>query len=85
MAQTMETMKKHGTQPARGHRSRDPCSGVRTYGDRIRKPDADRRHHIGAVSDIGYAVLGFADWNFVQGWDGIQWVGFQNFRQAAGG
>ena len=26
-------------------------------------------------------VLGFADWNFVQGWDGIQWVGFQNFRQ----
>ena len=27
-------------------------------------------------------VLGFADWNFVQGWDGIQWVGFQNFRQS---
>lgn len=25
-------------------------------------------------------VLGFADWNFVQGWDGIRFVGFENFR-----
>lgn len=26
-------------------------------------------------------VLGFADWNFVQGWEGIRWVGFQNFQK----
>ncbi|GJM76387.1 hypothetical protein HMSSN036_86030 [Paenibacillus macerans] len=25
-------------------------------------------------------VLGFADWNFVQGWDGIRFVGLENFR-----
>ncbi|GIO94819.1 carbohydrate ABC transporter permease [Paenibacillus lactis] len=28
---------------------------------------------------IATLVLGFADWNFVQGWDGIRWVGLQNF------
>ncbi|XID90733.1 carbohydrate ABC transporter permease [Paenibacillaceae bacterium WGS1546] len=26
-------------------------------------------------------VLGFADWNFVQGWDGIVWVGLDNFEK----
>ena len=26
-------------------------------------------------------VLSFADWNFVQGWDGIDWVGFGNFEK----
>jgi len=29
---------------------------------------------------IATLVLGFADWNFVQGWDGIRWVGLENFR-----
>ncbi|TFE26656.1 carbohydrate ABC transporter permease [Cohnella luojiensis] len=24
-------------------------------------------------------ALSFADWNFVQGWDGIHWIGFDNF------
>ncbi|MRN53470.1 carbohydrate ABC transporter permease [Paenibacillus monticola] len=28
---------------------------------------------------IATLVLGFADWNFVQGFDGIRWVGLQNF------
>ncbi|WP_019909850.1 carbohydrate ABC transporter permease [Paenibacillus sp. HW567] len=28
---------------------------------------------------IATLVLGFADWNFVQGFDGIHWVGLQNF------
>ncbi|MDQ0194492.1 ABC-type sugar transport system permease subunit [Paenibacillus wynnii] len=28
---------------------------------------------------IATLVLGFADWNFVQGFSGIRWVGFQNF------
>lgn len=28
---------------------------------------------------IATVVLGFADWNFVQGLDGIRWVGLQNF------
>ncbi|KRE32626.1 carbohydrate ABC transporter permease [Paenibacillus sp. Soil522] len=26
-------------------------------------------------------VLSFADWNFVQGWNGIDWVGFGNFEK----
>ncbi len=26
-------------------------------------------------------VLSFADWNFVQGWNGINWVGFGNFKK----
>jgi len=26
-------------------------------------------------------VLSFADWNFVAGWDGIDWIGFDNFRK----
>ncbi|MEV5025344.1 carbohydrate ABC transporter permease [Paenibacillus sp. LPE1-1-1.1] len=26
-------------------------------------------------------VLSFADWNFVQGWNGINWVGFGNFEK----
>ncbi|THF74935.1 carbohydrate ABC transporter permease [Cohnella fermenti] len=25
-------------------------------------------------------VLSFADWNFVAGWDGIRWIGFENFK-----
>lgn len=29
---------------------------------------------------IATLLLGFADWNFVQGWDGIKWVGLDNFR-----
>lgn len=28
---------------------------------------------------IATLFLGFADWNFVQGFDGIRWVGLQNF------
>ncbi|GAB6928841.1 sugar ABC transporter permease [Paenibacillus sp. JCM 10914] len=30
---------------------------------------------------VATLVLGFADWNFVQGWDGIRWVGLQNFQR----
>lgn len=30
---------------------------------------------------IATLVLSFADWNFVQGWDGINWVGFGNFEK----
>ncbi|CAM3648147.1 sugar ABC transporter permease [Cohnella lubricantis] len=29
---------------------------------------------------IATMALSFADWNFIQGWDGIKWVGFENFR-----
>lgn len=32
---------------------------------------------------IATLVLGFADWNFVQGWDGISWVGLDNFKRLA--
>ncbi|WP_040951440.1 carbohydrate ABC transporter permease [Gorillibacterium massiliense] len=30
---------------------------------------------------IATLVLGFADWNFVQGWNGIHWIGFDNFKK----
>ncbi|MBD3919979.1 sugar ABC transporter permease [Paenibacillus sp. PR3] len=30
---------------------------------------------------IATIVLSFADWNFVQGWDGINWVGIGNFKK----
>jgi len=30
---------------------------------------------------IATVVLGFADWNFVQGWDGIRWIGLQNYER----
>ncbi|MGG6312975.1 carbohydrate ABC transporter permease [Paenibacillus macerans] len=30
---------------------------------------------------IATLVLGFADWNFVQGWDGIRFIGFGNFEK----
>jgi len=30
---------------------------------------------------IATLVLSFADWNFVQGWNGIKWVGFGNFSR----
>lgn len=26
-------------------------------------------------------ALSFADWNFVQGWDGLKWIGFDNFAK----
>ncbi len=28
---------------------------------------------------VATLALSLADWNFVQGWDGIRWVGFRNF------
>lgn len=30
---------------------------------------------------IATIVLSFADWNFVQGWDGIDWIGIGNFKK----
>ncbi|AOZ94353.1 carbohydrate ABC transporter permease [Paenibacillus crassostreae] len=30
---------------------------------------------------IATIILGFADWNFVQGWDGMKWVGIENFKK----
>jgi multiple sugar transport system permease protein len=33
------------------------------------------------VPIVATLALGFADWNFVQGWDGIRWIGFGNFRR----
>ncbi|SFD55060.1 multiple sugar transport system permease protein [Paenibacillus catalpae] len=30
---------------------------------------------------VATIVLSFADWNFVQGWKGIDWVGFGNFEK----
>lgn len=30
---------------------------------------------------VATLALGFADWNFVAGWDGIRWVGLDNFRK----
>lgn len=33
------------------------------------------------VPIVATLVLSFADWNFIQGWNGIKWVGFDNFRK----
>jgi len=30
---------------------------------------------------LAILVLSFADWNFVQGWDGLSWIGFNNFKK----
>ncbi|ACT02673.1 carbohydrate ABC transporter permease [Paenibacillus sp. JDR-2] len=30
---------------------------------------------------VATIVLSFADWNFVQGWKGLDWVGFGNFKK----
>lgn len=82
MAQTMETMKKHGTQPARGHRSRGSLQrGENLWGIAFVSPMLIGVIILVLFPILATLVLGFADWNFVQGWDGIQWVGFQNFRQ----
>lgn len=82
MAQTMETMKKHGTQPAQGHRSRGSLQrGENLWGIAFVSPMLIGVIILVLFPILATLVLGFADWNFVQGWDGIQWVGFQNFRQ----
>lgn len=82
MAQTMETMKKHGTQPARGRRSRGSLQrGENLWGIAFVSPMLIGVIILVLFPILATLVLGFADWNFVQGWDGIQWVGFQNFRQ----
>ncbi|MGE7827669.1 carbohydrate ABC transporter permease [Paenibacillus sp. NPDC093718] len=82
MAQTMETMKKHGTQPSRGHRSRGSLQrGENLWGIAFVSPMLIGVIILVLFPILATLVLGFADWNFVQGWDGIQWVGFQNFRQ----
>lgn len=33
------------------------------------------------VPIVATLALSFADWNFIQGWNGIKWVGFENFRK----
>lgn len=82
MAQTMETMKKHGTQPTRGHRFRGSLQrGENLWGIAFVSPMLIGVIILVLFPILATLVLGFADWNFVQGWDGIQWVGFQNFRQ----
>lgn len=82
MAQTMETMKKHGTQPAGGRRSRGSLQrGENLWGIAFVSPMLIGVIILVLFPILATLVLGFADWNFVQGWDGIQWVGFQNFRQ----
>lgn len=82
MAQTMETMKKHGTQPKRGYRSRGSLQrGENLWGIAFVSPMLIGVIILVLFPILATLVLGFADWNFVQGWDGIQWVGFQNFRQ----
>lgn len=30
---------------------------------------------------VATIILSFADWNFVQGWNGIEWIGFGNFEK----
>lgn len=82
MAQTMETMKKPGAQPAREDKSRGSLQrGENLWGIAFVSPMLIGVIILVLFPILATLVLGFADWNFVQGWDGIQWVGFQNFRQ----
>jgi multiple sugar transport system permease protein len=82
MAQTMETMKKPGTQPTRGYKSgRSLQRGENLWGIAFVSPMLIGVIILVLFPILATLVLGFADWNFVQGWDGIRWVGFQNFRQ----
>ncbi|MEC0305776.1 sugar ABC transporter permease [Paenibacillus lautus] len=82
MAQTMETMKKPGTQPTQGYKSRGSLQrGENLWGIAFVSPMLIGVIILVLFPILATLVLGFADWNFVQGWDGIQWVGFQNFRQ----
>lgn len=82
MAQTMETMKKPGAQPTRGNKSGGSLQrGENLWGIAFVSPMLIGVIVLVLFPILATLVLGFADWNFVQGWDGIQWVGFQNFRQ----
>ncbi|EGG35808.1 carbohydrate ABC transporter permease [Paenibacillus sp. HGF5] len=82
MAQTMETMKKPGAQPTRVDKSRGSLQrGENLWGIAFVSPMLIGVIILVLFPILATLVLGFADWNFVQGWDGIQWVGFQNFRQ----
>lgn len=82
MAQTMETMKKPGAQPTRGDKSRGSLQrGENLWGIAFVSPMLIGVIILVLFPILATLVLGFADWNFVQGWDGIRWVGFQNFRQ----
>jgi multiple sugar transport system permease protein len=78
----METMKKPGAQPTRGDKSRGSLQrGENLWGIAFVSPMLIGVIILVLFPILATLVLGFADWNFVQGWDGIQWVGFQNFRQ----
>lgn len=82
MAQTMETMKKPGAQPTRQDKSRGSLQrGENLWGIAFVSPMLIGVIILVLFPILATLVLGFADWNFVQGWDGIQWIGFQNFRQ----
>ncbi|MGG4343730.1 carbohydrate ABC transporter permease [Paenibacillus lautus] len=82
MAQTMETMNKPGAQPTRRDKSRGSLQrGENLWGIAFVSPMLVGVIILVLFPILATLVLGFADWNFVQGWDGIQWVGFQNFRQ----
>lgn len=82
MAQTMETMKKPGAQPTREDKSRGSLQrGENLWGIAFVSPMLIGVIILVLFPILATLVLGFADWNFVQGWDGIHWVGFQNFRQ----
>ncbi|MCI1775956.1 carbohydrate ABC transporter permease [Paenibacillus lautus] len=82
MAQTMETMKKPGAQPTREDKSKGSLQrGENLWGIAFVSPMLIGVIILVLFPILATLVLGFADWNFVQGWDGIQWVGFQNFRQ----
>jgi multiple sugar transport system permease protein len=78
----METMKKPGAQPTREDKSKGSLQrGENLWGIAFVSPMLIGVIILVLFPILATLVLGFADWNFVQGWDGIQWVGFQNFRQ----
>ncbi|ANA80998.1 sugar ABC transporter permease [Paenibacillus glucanolyticus] len=81
MSQTMETVKKPGPQITGRPKPRGSLRrGENVWGILFVSPMLFGVIILVLFPILATLVLGFADWNFVQGWDGIQWVGFQNFR-----
>jgi multiple sugar transport system permease protein len=79
MEQNMETLIQQ-PQPARSRRAWSLQRGETLAGFLFVSPMLIGVSILVLIPIIATLVLGFADWNFVQGWDGITWVGLQNFK-----
>ena len=81
MAQTME-MKKPAPQTTARHKPRGSLQrGENAWGIAFVSPMLIGVIILVLFPILATLVLGFADWNFVQGWDGIRWAYEQGGRK----